>query len=98
MSGTRRVDIRGNAATNRDLNPAVAEGKFRRDLFYRLNVFPILMPTLRQRVDDIPLLAHYIMRRCASRIGRRIEHIPAVDDWHSGWPIAGQATSENWKT
>jgi formate hydrogenlyase transcriptional activator len=75
---TLRVDIRVIAATNRDLNRAVAEGKFRRDLFYRLNVFPILMPTLRQRADDIPLLAHYIMRRCASRIGRRIEHIPAA--------------------
>ena len=75
---TLRVDIRVIAATNRDLNRAVAEGKFRRDLFYRLNVFPILMPTLRQRADDIPPLAHYIMRRCASRIGRRIEHIPAA--------------------
>ena len=75
-SQTIRVDIRVIAATNRDLNQALAEGKFRRDLFYRLNVFPILTPPLRQRADDIPLLAHYFVRRCAARIGRRIEHVP----------------------
>jgi formate hydrogenlyase transcriptional activator len=56
----------------------VAEGKFRRDLFYRLNVFPILMPPLRQRSDDIALLVHYFVRRYAARIGRRIERIPAA--------------------
>jgi formate hydrogenlyase transcriptional activator len=77
-SATIRVDIRVIAATNRDLNQAVAEGRFRRDLFYRLNVFPILMPPLRQRRDDIGLLAHYFVGRFASRIGRRIERIPAA--------------------
>jgi PAS domain S-box-containing protein len=77
-SATVRVDIRVIAATNRDLNQAVAEGKFRRDLFYRLNVFPILMPPLRQRSHDIALLAHYFVRRYAARIGRRIERIPAA--------------------
>jgi PAS domain S-box-containing protein len=75
---TIRVDIRVIAATNRDLNLAVAEGKFRRDLFYRLNVFPILTPPLRQRSDDIPLLVHYFVRRYAARIGRRIERVPAA--------------------
>ena len=75
-SATIRVDIRVIAATNRDLNQAVAEGRFRRDLFYRLNVFPILMPPLRQRRDDIGLLAHYFVSRFASRIGRRIDRIP----------------------
>jgi formate hydrogenlyase transcriptional activator len=77
-SATIRVDIRVIAATNRDLNQAVAGGTFRRDLFYRLNVFPILMPPLRQRRDDIGLLAHYFVNRFASRIGRRIERIPAA--------------------
>src|SRR5262249_48749828 len=76
-SETIRVDIRVIAATNRDLNQALAEDKFRRDLFYRLNVFPILVPSLRQRSDDIPLLAHYFVRRCAARIGRRIAHVPS---------------------
>jgi formate hydrogenlyase transcriptional activator len=77
-SATIRVDIRVIAATNRDLNQAVAEGRFRRDLFYRLNVFPIMMPPLRQRRDDIGLLAHYFVGRFASRIGRRIERIPTA--------------------
>jgi formate hydrogenlyase transcriptional activator len=77
-SATIGVDIRVIAATNRDLNQAVAEGKFRRDLFYRLNVFPILMPLLRQRPEDIRLLVHYFVRRFAARIGRRIERIPAA--------------------
>jgi len=77
-SATIRVDIRVIAATNRNLSQAVAEGKFRRDLFYRLNVFPILMPPLRQRPYDIPMLVHYFVRRYAGRIGRRIERIPAA--------------------
>jgi formate hydrogenlyase transcriptional activator len=77
-SATIRVDIRVIAATNRDLNQAVAEGRFRQDLFYRLNVFPILMPPLSQRRDDIGLLTHYFVRRYAVRIGRRIERIPAA--------------------
>ena len=80
IGGTRTVsvDIRVIAATNRDLNQAVAEGRFRADLFYRLNVFPILMPPLRERADDIALLVHYFVRRYAARIGRRIERIPAA--------------------
>ena len=77
-SATVKVDIRVITATNRDLNQAVADGKFRRDLFYRLNVFPILMPPLRQHPDDIRLLSHYFVRRYAARIGRRIELIPAA--------------------
>ena len=75
---TIKVDIRLIAATNRDLNQAVTEGKFRRDLFYRLNVFPIVMPPLRQRPEDIGLLVHYFVRRYAARIGRRLERIPAA--------------------
>jgi PAS domain S-box-containing protein len=72
-----KVNIRVIAATNRDLNQAVADGKFRRDLFYRLNVFPLVVPPLRDRREDIPLLVHYFVRRYASRIGRNIHRIPA---------------------
>jgi PAS domain S-box-containing protein len=76
--GTVKVDIRIIAATNRDLNRAAAEGKFRQDLFYRLNVFPIVIPPLRERREDIALLVHYFVRRCSARIGRKIDRIPVA--------------------
>ena len=75
---TIKVDVRIVAATNRDLNQAVAEGRFRQDLFYRLNVFPLVMPPLRERREDIPLLVQYFVRRYASRVGRGIDRIPAA--------------------
>jgi formate hydrogenlyase transcriptional activator len=72
---TISVDLRVLAASNRDLAAPVAEGTFRRDLFYRLNVFPIQVPALRDRVDDIPLLLEYLVDRYAKKAGKRIRSI-----------------------
>jgi formate hydrogenlyase transcriptional activator len=69
------IDVRVLTATNKDLNAAAAEGAFRTDLFYRLNVFPIQLPALRERRDDIPLLAEYLIDRYAKRVGKRITKI-----------------------
>ncbi len=69
------TDARVIAATNRDLSAAVADGTFRSDLFYRLNVFPIAMPSLRQRKEDIPILVEYFAARYAPRFGKRFQSI-----------------------
>jgi formate hydrogenlyase transcriptional activator len=76
-SRTLRVDVRIIAATNRDLLRAVAEGQFRRDLYYRLHVFPITAPALRERKDDIPPLVEYFVARFAKKLGKAI---PTVSD------------------
>jgi PAS domain S-box-containing protein len=72
---TVRVDVRVLAATNKDLRGAVADGTFRQDLFYRLNVFPIQVPALRDRIDDIPLLVEYLVDRYAKKAGKRIRSV-----------------------
>src|SRR5207245_3919980 len=74
---TQRVDVRVLAATNASLSQLVAEKKFRRDLYYRLNVFPIDVPPLLARRDDIPLLVHYFANKYAWRMGTQTESLPS---------------------
>jgi formate hydrogenlyase transcriptional activator len=86
---TMKVDVRLVAATHRDLETMVAKNQFRSDLYYRLNVFPIRIPPLRERPEDIPALVRYFVDKYARRMGKRIENTPAgalrkLMGWH--WP------------
>ena len=72
-SRTRRVDVRVIAATNRDLDKLMGEGRFRVDLYYRLNVFPIGVPALRDRKSDIPLLAAHFLEKISRKLERRLD-------------------------
>ena len=86
---TIRVNVRVVAATNQDLAQLVANKQFRPDLYYRLNVIPISLPPLRERVEDIPLLVEHFVQKLSARMGKRIDLIPdevmEVLKWHD-WP------------
>jgi formate hydrogenlyase transcriptional activator len=86
---THKVDVRLVAATNRDLVKMVARGEFRSDLYYRLNVFPIVLPALRERREDIPALVTHFVKMFTRRMGKQVDRIPpetmAAFQWYS-WP------------
>jgi DNA-binding NtrC family response regulator len=86
---TIKVDVRIIAATNRNLEEEVQDGRFRKDLWFRLNVFPLSIPPLRKRLDDIPLLANHFINKHCRRLGKKIQRVPknAMDSLRTySWP------------
>jgi transcriptional regulator with GAF, ATPase, and Fis domain len=88
-SQTMRVDVRVIAATNRDLEQAIQSHRFRADLYYRLGVVPLRLPTLRERAEDIPLLVGYFAQKYGARLGRPVPSVPSavLEAWRTyPWP------------
>ena len=88
-SRTQKVDVRVIAATHRDLPAMIESGEFREDLFYRLNVLPVEVPPLRERIEDLPLLVHHFLDRARAERGSRVEGmtdeaLQQLMDYH--WP------------
>ena len=94
---TVRVDARVIAATNRDLAADVQRRTFRADLFFRLNIFPIRVPSLHERRDDIPILARHFVREFASRMARSIDRIVLARSIGSS-PMTGPGMCASWRT
>jgi transcriptional regulator with PAS, ATPase and Fis domain len=87
---TRKVRVRVIAATNRDLEQAIETGEFREDLFYRFNTFTITLPCLRERTEDIPVLAYHFLRKAAAKVNKRVERFtPEALDLLSRYPWPG---------
>ena len=94
-SRTRKVDVRVIAATHHDLEAAVAEGRFRADLYYRLSVYPIRLPSLAERAEDIPRLVWFFINRHQRDLGRRITTVPRARD---GRPAAPRVARQRPRT
>jgi len=94
---TQKVDVRVIAATNRDLKTAIRAGQFREDLYYRLNVVPIIIPPLRERRDDVPLLIRHFIEKFNRLMKKSIRDV-SPDAMELLMEYSYPATSDNWKT
>jgi transcriptional regulator with GAF, ATPase, and Fis domain len=100
VGGTRpiRADVRAVAATNRDLQAAISAGSFRSDLFYRLHVFPIEIPSLRERKEDVPLLVEYFIDRYARKTGKHFRSVEKREHCKYFSRTPGPETYANYRT